>query len=111
MTNEEIIEGNKIIETFNSGRLRYNNSKEGELMGRIRGSKGHENIYDYIKVSNLKYHYSFGSLMPVVKRIQQLPIEDFSKKKPVMSALMDVEIESLWLSIVVFIKWYNQNKV
>ena len=53
------------------------------------------------------YHTSWNALMPVVKKIQRLEIPDFSKKKPVMSALMDVDIDVLFTAVSVFVKWYN----
>lgn len=53
------------------------------------------------------YHTSWNALMPVVKKIQRLEIPDFSKKKPVMSALMDVDIDILFTAVSVFVKWYN----
>ena len=56
----------------------------------------------------LNYKSNWSLLMPIVKKIQQLPIDDFTKKKPVMSALMDVEIESLFNSVVVFLRWWYQ---
>lgn len=52
------------------------------------------------------FHSSWEWLMPVVKKIQQLKIDDFSKKKPVMSALIDVDIKILWTAVVDFLKWY-----
>ena len=55
------------------------------------------------------YHTSWNALMPVVKRIQRLEISEFYRKKPVMNALMDVEIESLFKAVSVFVKWYNRN--
>ena len=64
---------------------------------------------DYSKhLNNFAYSTSWDELMPVVKKIQQLQIEDFTKKKPVMSALIDVEIESLFNSVVVFLQWWSK---
>ena len=58
--------------------------------------------------SLMLYDKSWDWIMPVVKKIQQLKIDDFSKKKPVMSALMDVDIESLFKSVVVFLQWWSK---
>lgn len=64
---------------------------------------------DYGKhLDNFSYSTSWDELMPVVKKIQQLQIDDFTKKKPVMSALMDVEIESLFNAVVVFLQWWSK---
>lgn len=57
------------------------------------------------------YHTSWNALMPVVKKIQRLEISEFYRKKPVMNALMDVEIESVFLSVSAFVKWYNRQPV
>jgi hypothetical protein len=59
--------------------------------------------------SKIIYHYSWNEIIPVVKKIQQLRIKDFSQKEPVMNALMDVEIDILWNAVVAFIKFYNTN--
>lgn len=53
------------------------------------------------------YHANWNAIMPVVKKIQRLEIPDFSKKKPVMSALMDVDIYILFTAVSIFVKWYK----
>jgi hypothetical protein len=58
--------------------------------------------------SLMEYNNSWDWLMPVVKKIQQLKIDDFSKKKPIMNALMDLEIKSLYDAVIVFLKWWTQ---
>jgi hypothetical protein len=55
-----------------------------------------------------KYNESWDELIPVLKKIQQLQIEDFTKKKPIMSALMDVDIDTLFEAVADFAKWYNE---
>ncbi len=60
-----------------------------------------------IWVSQLKYDSSFDALMPVVKKISKLKIDDFSKKKPVMASLIDVDISSIFTAAVDFIIWFN----
>ena len=88
----------------------------GEFMGkfdferaycRSHGLPEYNPHEDLVEVKEFKYNSSFDWLMPVVKKIQQLKIEEFSKKKPVMSALMDVDIEILWTAVVAFLKWYS----
>lgn len=59
-------------------------------------------------LEHFNYSTSWDELIPVVKKIQQLPIDDFTKKKPVMSALMDVDIETLFNSVVMFLKWWSK---
>jgi hypothetical protein len=54
------------------------------------------------------YDKDWNKLMPVVKKIQQLEVAEFYRKKPVMSAIMDVDIEILFKAVVVFAQWYNR---
>lgn len=96
-----------------------NNQLISEFMGAVKSDYGDYLIFKVgnpqyvgkINHSEIFYHSEWNWLIPVVKKIQQLPIEEFSKKKPVMSALMDVDIDSLYQSIVVFVKWYNSQGV
>lgn len=60
-------------------------------------------------LGHFNYHTSWDELIPVVKKIQQLPIDDFTKKKTVMSALKDVDIEILFNSVVVFLQWWSSS--
>lgn len=59
-------------------------------------------------LEQFNYFTSWDELMPVVKKIQKLQIEDFAKKKPVMSALMDVDIEILFNQVVLFLQWWSK---
>jgi hypothetical protein len=63
-----------------------------------------------ILLKGFKYHEDWNKLMPVVKKIQHLKIEEFPKKKPVMAALIDVDISTLHEAVFVFCQWYNKNK-
>lgn len=89
----EIIAGNKLIAQFMGDYDLYH--------------WGSDPFNEYLKAD---HHRDWNELIPVVEKIKKLKIEEFSKKKPVMSALMDVDIKILWLAVVEFIKWYNQNK-
>ena len=53
------------------------------------------------------YNSNWNDIMPVVKKIQKLQITEFFLKKPVMDALMDVDINSLFIAIYGFANWYN----
>lgn len=59
-------------------------------------------------LNNFSYSTSWDELIPVVKKIQKLQVEDFTKKKPIIHALMDLEIESLYNSVVVFLQWWSK---
>ena len=94
-----IQEGNLLISEFLGDEI---NAKRTEVYP--KKSYGCNGCYS---VENLRYHRSWDWLMPVVKEIQELKIKEFSKKKPVMSALIDVDIDILWTSVVSFLKWYE----
>jgi hypothetical protein len=95
----EIIEGNKLIADF---------------MGWIHHKD--ENINE-MEIANLQYHSSWDWIMPVVKKIAGIMLSEsevlkkspMRKWKAITIALEVAEGEALWLSIVDFIKWYNQN--
>lgn len=53
------------------------------------------------------YDTSWDWLIPVVKKIKVMPIQEFQKKKPVMNAVLDLDIEGIYKAVVEFIKWYN----
>lgn len=61
----------------------------------------------YYSPGEMRYHNSWNWLMPVVKKIQQLKMQEWGKKKPIMDALIDVDIEILYQSVLVFVIWYN----
>ena len=94
-----IQEGNLLISEFLEDEINANRTEVYP-----KKSYGCNGVYS---VENLRYHYSWDWLMPVVKEIKELKIEEFSKKKPIMSALMDVDIDILWTSVVAFLKWYE----
>jgi hypothetical protein len=77
----------------------YDNTPNKVYLKDLKGGK---------HLSNFSYDESWDELMPVVKKIQQLPIDDFTKKKSVMSALMDVDIKILFNSVVVFLQWWSK---
>lgn len=54
-------------------------------------------------LEKLKYHSSWDSLIPVVKQIQELKLFNFEHKKPVMNALMSVDIKELHEAVFNFI--------
>ena len=79
-------------------------------------------------ISMLKYHTSWDLLMPVVDKIEidckcnVYIYGHYDWKEPnrclilgwknneIVSKSNDSKIEAVWLAVVEFIKWYNQNK-
>jgi hypothetical protein len=92
MTKQEILSWNRIIAEFMSRSFQMSHIDD------YKGAPDNE-------LPKMKYHYDWGSLMPVVKKIQQLKIHEFAKKKPVMDALLDVDISILYTAVVAFIQW------
>lgn len=98
MTKEEILSGNRLIGEFMS---------KSFSMSHIGDYKGAPD--DMLPI--MKYHSDWGWLMPVVKKIQRLKIEEFTQKKPVMNALLDVDIQILYNAVIVFVKWHNSKQL
>jgi len=106
MTEEEIKKGNKLI---------------AEFMG-----YGFSDSYAWppdggrpIDPRELDYDCDWSLLMPVVEKIEKLPYtregslknkEHYEKWELIKGALISVNINILWSTVIVFIKWYNQTK-
>lgn len=112
MTEQEIIEGNKLIALF----MGYKET----IVHTLSGKPSYPAIqfeYEHIAVSNLayegKYHTSWDSLIPVYKKLKgilkQLNTDESSYFSDRLSnALLRVDISLLQEVIVDVIKWYNQ---
>jgi len=121
MTQEEILEGNKLIAEFMGGQ-----SKE-KCSPWIRGYISEEEINfqeeDYPenphdgscwKFSELKYHSSWDWLIPCINKIYQS--NEYYKWKDASGQFENEVfintkfIEVTWSAVVEFIKWYNKHK-
>lgn len=109
MTNEEIIEGNRLIAEF-MGWTTHPKHGENYVINKSKYRKvPYWSDCSYKAMREiLDYYNSWDWLMPVVEKIKQLEIVDFTKKKPIMNALIDIDINVLYNSVVEFIKWYNK---
>lgn len=118
MSNEEIIQGNKLIAEFMGWKL-------GELFEWPNGGKG------YVLETELKYHTSWDWLMPVVEKINKIcrevggelsnhsrdqkdlenPLDNprHWKSWSYHNARLSTDIVYVYNGVVEFIKWYNQN--
>lgn len=129
MTQEEIIEGNKIIAKF------FNLKKE-EFIGYDVSIFMHSKSCRTL-TEDLHFHKDWCWLMPIVEKIESiydehhgyfgvyissntctiqgtnlhLAIKNLSKYGSVYyrEVILDSKIESTWYSVVEFIKWYNGN--
>ncbi len=116
---EESIEGNKLIAEFMGAEWR--SWKDNKLsMYRFENPIGDTYAFH---IKDLKYHSSWDWLMPVVEKIESLGYCVFQQndacwikvgrvgmKMPIISNLAENKKEATWLTVVEFIKWYNQNK-
>ena len=110
MTQEEIIEGNKLI---------------AEFMGYELAGPGFPSGYfvnnDYFHFENLKFHTSWNWLMPVVEKIESLGMQFWIGKyasSVTHEKIGDLEIHEkgndklivIYNLSVKVIQWYNQQK-
>lgn len=105
MTNEELLEGNKLIAMFMGAKKMVIKNKlylNGEPLFTIYDVPGHGS-----RVDDFKYHLSWDWLMPVVMRIRDMRIDDFTKKKPLMQFVARLEFVNIYKETVEFIKWHN----
>lgn len=115
MIEEKIIEGNKLIAEFMGGKYDKDTNfpiHPNDIWLPIHG------ITNYTTINMgcgkiLLYHSSWDWLLPVVEKIlgTENNSSDWEKHyTQIHDSLWLINIESVWLSVVEFIKWYNQNK-
>lgn len=106
MEQEQIIQGNKLIAEFvRTAEKQY--SDDGDFID-SQYCNDNSSEANYYRWGDMRFSTSWDWIMPVVKKIQQIELSDFPKKKAIMNALLDVEIESLYLAVVIFAQWYNE---
>jgi hypothetical protein len=111
MTEREIIEGNKLINTFLMGELHDS--------GGVRYYEG-EDGFQHESGRYLKYHSFWNWLMPVVEKVEELGYCVFIQndccwmkvgragmKMPHISHLCDSKIEAVFKAVAEFIQWNN----
>jgi len=117
MTQEQI-EGNKIIAEFMEGSLVKDHSILDDDKGAtwMRLKRYEVGKFGYYEINDLKFHSSFDWLMPVVEKIGKLsPFTIYEKGMRISDAgvvckLYDSLIENIWNAVILYIKFYNQNK-
>lgn len=113
----ETLEGNKLIAEFmgmnflsthfdSAGYEQYSYSVSDEISKQVYGYTGATTFLDN------QFNSSFDWLMPVVEKIIELKniYGVYAEISKVAEALLLIDIKVLWLAVVEFIKWYNQNK-
>lgn len=127
MTQEEIIEGNKLIAEF-SGAV-WDKDDYGDYGFRFgkESIRPPRCIWGYCPDA-MKYHSSWDWLMPVVEKINDMVIDNFGQpcfvlhpsqcfitnndKDPLFISYVETSgslILSAWNTVVQFIKWHNEH--
>ncbi len=66
-----------------------------------------------LSMSEIKYHSSFEWLMPVCKKIippTGWPLDGIKHQTAVMTTLQYLDLETIYRTVVDFIKWYNKEQ-
>lgn len=122
MSEQEIIEGNKLIAEFMQAKNEFSDIYYLPEFGHYFNSYGQIELNDCFRTDELKYHSSWDWLMPVVEKIEKnfwvttttrrgysavsihQPQRAYEKIARVDS---ENKLEATWKAIVEFIKWYN----
>lgn len=130
MTNEEIVEGDKLIIKFIG--YKYRNSSKVWCIYPYDDSSYLRSL-GWVKCDDLKFHSSWDWLMPVIEKIEKeypvllsiknkistfdntwhiCKIEFFSEITGNFQIIKEgvTKIKSVWLAVIEFIKWYNSQK-
>ena len=103
MTQEQIIEGNKLIAEFMGARPRRLNK---------HWWTGFAEYPHDIHISSIQYHTSWDWLMPVVEKIHYLKhptMPGFGHYKGKVTLLpIAISMKSVYTAVVEFLTWYNQ---
>ena len=95
MTQEQLIEGNKLIAKFMDEYDLYHWGRD-----------------PFNELLTATYHSSWNKLMPVVEKIEMLHWNDRNNQfNPPLEFFLQNEIEFVWNHVVKFLKWYNLNAV
>jgi hypothetical protein len=136
MTPKEIILSNSLIAEFMEVSNALSRYYYLPMFGHYYNSYGNIEYTDTFNEEELKYHSSWDWIMPVVEKIERL----CTKERPIDVRIQggmvgvyvfipnstpteyeyiyqengysenDSKIESVWLAMIAFIKWYNQNQ-
>src|SRR5574344_1719127 len=118
--NEKIIDGNKLIAVFMEYKfdgIEFIIPEHAIIIPFDCQPKKSTSLHCFTttiyKPKNLKFHSSWDWLVPVVEKIlgTENNSSDWEKHyTQIHDSLWSINIESVWLSVVEFIKWYNKQK-
>jgi hypothetical protein len=104
MTEEEILEDNKLIAEF----MGAEKSHFGDYL--IYPINTDKNAFGKTDYSDVKYHSSWDWLMPVLEKIRDMKNESaeyMTQNSKVASALATVRIWFVYKAVIEFIKWHK----
>ena len=115
MTQEQIIEGNKLIEEFMGIDIPLNNNDSVyiEIHSRPTTFDGITDPFDsWYRPEEFEYHESWDWLMPVINKIPSNMYSYFEKGSYILSVgtCLMVDVSNVYWAfreVVEFIKWYN----
>lgn len=125
MTEQEAIEGNKLIAEFMGAKFypewTSDIYKSPFPTFDFEENRPAESSSRFWSPSGLEYHSSWDWLMPVVEKIEGLKftvkiidracfISTYPETIIAGRRIEGTKIKAVWLAIVEFIKWYNQSK-
>jgi len=119
MTKQEIIEGNTLIAEF-AGYIYFPESENSPEHWHANKDtvklKGHVNLSGF-SIYRLEFHESWDWLIPVCHQVAKINSTEIEKNNILSmpnwefgSLGLESNIQSVWLAVVKFIKWYNNQK-
>jgi hypothetical protein len=95
--------------------MENNNKLIAEFMGLEEIYTPLLNIYEISETetcleTDLAYHTDWNWLMPVVKKCREESNDEDSYWEAIYYSLVDLDIDNVYIAVVEFIKWYNENK-
>lgn len=119
METTKITEGNKLIAEFMAVINNFSDYYYMPQFGHYFNSYGNIEFNETFRSDELKYHTSWGWLMPVVEKIENLydgdVLVEISDEKCYIgygsfyqnTATAETKIKAVYGAVVEFIKWYN----
>lgn len=123
MNTQEITNGNKLIAEFMGCKIVSNDFIFPDEMKHLYAPSNlyemEDGIYNFsCDVSEIKYHSSWDWLMPVVEKVSNIVgfkgMDECNETEwYILKRLFDLRISanitSVWIAVIEFIKWYNEN--
>jgi hypothetical protein len=88
-----------------------NHLDDDKYINNLKGMKA-EGLYfeQGYMTSELKFDTDWNWLMQVVKKCREESNDEDSYWEAIYYSLVDLDIDNVYIAVVEFIKWYNENK-